>query len=114
MSVRIEKINNEIRKQLMRIIQEEVDDPSMRLLTITRVDTTGDLKESKVYFSLLDQEKYAKCKKVLEKMKGFIKLNLAKRVLLKKMPELFFFPDKSIKYSVDIHQKIEELKDEKD
>ncbi len=114
MSVRIEKINNEMRKQLMKIVQQEVDDPSLRLLTITKVDTTSDLKEAKVYFSLLDQKNYQKCKKALKNMKGLIKGNLARKIRLKKMPELSFFPDKSIKYSLDIYQKIEALKDEED
>lgn len=112
MGVRIEKINNEIRKQLVKIFQEEIDDPGLSLLTVTRVDASADLKEAKVYFSLLDQKKYQKCKKTLKAMKGFIKVSLAKKIILKKMPELNFFPDKSIKYSVDINQKIERLKDE--
>lgn len=114
MSVRIEKINNEIRKQLMKVIQEEVDDPKLGLLTITKVDTTPDLKEARVYYSLLDQKKQDRAKKLLEEMGGFIKNNLAKKIRLKKMPELLFFSDDSIKYSVDIYQKIEELKDAKD
>lgn len=112
MSIRIEKINNELRKQLMEIVQQDVDDPSLDLLTITKVETTTDLKEAKVYFSLLDQKKYPKAKKVLESMKGFIKSSLAGKIRLKKMPDLFFFPDESIKYSLDIHKKIEDLKNE--
>ena len=98
----------------MGIIEHEVDDPDLRLLSIVRVEATADLEEAKVYFSLLDQKQYLKCKKALKKMKGFIKSNLAKKIRLRKMPELSFLFDDSISYSVGIHKKIEELKDEED
>ncbi len=114
MSIRIEKINAEIRKQLTEIIQHEIDDPNIGLITITQVDTKPDLEEAKVYFSLLDQKKYKKVKKTLNEMKKFIRTILAKNIKLKKTPNLFFQPDDTIKYSLDIYQKIEELKDEED
>ncbi|MCF7870999.1 MAG: 30S ribosome-binding factor RbfA [Candidatus Omnitrophica bacterium] len=114
MSIRLEKINAEIRRQLMKIIQQEIDDPNIGLITLTKVDTSSDLEEAKVYFSLLDQNKQQKVKKILDEMKGFIKTLLAKKVRLKKTPDLVFRLDKSIKYSLDIYQKIEELKDEED
>lgn len=114
MSIRIEKINSEIRKKITEIVQQEIDDPNIGLITITKVDTEPDLEEAKVYFSLLDQEKSAKVKKTLNEMKGFIKIVLAKKIRLKKTPELSFHLDDTIKYSLDIYQKIEELKDEED
>jgi len=109
-SLRMEKINKELRKQIMEIIQREVDDPALEFLSVTRVVTTPDLQESKVYFSLLNEDKYQKAKGVLEEMKGFIRGSLGKKIRLKILPQLFFLPDKSIKYSVDIYQKIEEIK----
>ncbi len=112
MSIRIEKINREMRRQLMKVIQEEIDDPNIGLVTITKVETKPDLEEAIVYFSLLDQKKYKKVKKILDEMKGFIKNIVAKKIVLKKMPELVFRLDESIKYSLDIYQKIEDLKDE--
>ena len=95
----------------MSIIQKEIDDPDMDFLSITRVDTTKDLQESRVYFSLLDENKYDKAKQILDDMRGFIRTNLGKKIRLKILPQLNFIPDESIKYSVDIYQKIEEIKD---
>ena len=111
MSLRMERINRELRKQIMSIIQKEIDDPDMDFLSITRVDTTKDLQESRVYFSLLDENKYDKAKQILDDMRGFIRTNLGKKIRLKILPQLNFIPDESIKYSVDIYQKIEEIKD---
>jgi ribosome-binding factor A len=106
----MDKVNMELRKQLMGIIQLEIDDPMVDFLSITRVETTSDLQESKVYFSLLDETKYKEAQKILDGMKGFIRSLLAKRIRLKILPQLNFIPDESIKYSVDIYQKIEEIK----
>ncbi|MFA5008736.1 MAG: 30S ribosome-binding factor RbfA [Candidatus Omnitrophota bacterium] len=110
MSLRIEKVNSEIQKQLMDIIQKEIEDPCVGLLSITRVETTPDLKESKIYFSLLDETKYDRVKDILKAMNSFIRMLLGKRIRIKILPELKFIPDASIKYSVDIYKKIEEIR----
>lgn len=112
MSLRMEKVNMEIRRQLTYIIRDEVDDPTISLLSITRVDTSPDLKESRVYFSLLDDTQYEKVKGILDKMTKLIRANLAKRIRIKILPDLKFIPDDSIKYSVDIYQKLEEINKE--
>ena len=106
----MQKVDSELRKQLMDIIQKEIDDPTVEFLSITRVETTSDLQESKIYFSLLDENKYAQAKHILNSMKGFIRGMLGKKIRLKVLPQLNFIPDESIKYSVEIYQKIEELK----
>jgi len=107
----MEKINRELRKQIGEIIQREIEDPAVEFLSITRVVTTSDLQESKVYFSLLDEKNYSKAAQILDKTKGFIRRILGKKVRLKTLPQLHFMPDESIKYSVDIYQKMEEIKD---
>jgi len=111
MSLRIEKVNAELHRQIMKIIQREVDDPIVEFLSITRVETTLDLQESKVYFSMLEESKYAKAQEVLDRTSSLIRAKLGKKIRLKILPKLFFKPDNSIKYSVDIYQKIEELRE---
>jgi len=111
MSLRMEKVNRQLQKQIMAVIQKEVDDPDMDFLSITRVETTKDLQESRVYYSLLNESNYDKAAAILKRMKGFIRSSLAKRVRLKILPQLDFIPDDSVKYSVDIYKKIEEIKE---
>ena len=110
MSLRMEKVNRELQKLITAIIQKEIDDPDMDFLSITRVETTRDLRESRVYYSLLNEENLAKAKEVLDRMCGFIRGSLAKKIRLKVLPHLHFIPDDSIKYSVDIYKRIEEIK----
>ena len=114
MSLRMEKVNRQIQKLITEIIQKEVDDPDMDFLSITRVDTTRDLQESKVYYSLLTEETLAKAKETLARMGGFIRGKLGKRIRLKVLPQLNFMPDESMKHSVDIYKKIEELNESKE
>lgn len=110
MSFRMNKVDQELRKRITEVIQQEIDDPDMDFLSITQVKTTTDLQETKVYYSLLDESKYEKAQKLLGKMKGLIRSSLAKRIHLKIIPELTFMPDDSIRYSVDIYKKLEDLK----
>lgn len=110
MSLRMEKIDSEMRRQITEIIRDELDDPNIGVLSITKVETTSDLTESKVYFSLLDDTKYKKVQSILDRMAKFIRFNLGKRIIIKILPQLTFLPDDSIKYSVDIYSKIEEVK----
>lgn len=114
MSLRMEKVNSQIKRQLMEIVQREIDDPDLNFLSITRVETTSDLQESKVYYSLLDESKHEKAKEALENMKGLIRGFLGKRIRLKFLPQLNFILDDSMKYSIDIHQRIEDIKKEED
>ena len=109
MSLRMEKVNRQLQKLIMSIIQKEIDDPDMDFLSITRVETTKDLQESRVYYSLLNEEDLGKAKQILDRMCGFIRSNLAKKIRLKVLPQLHFMPDDSIKYSVDIYKRIEEI-----
>ena len=112
MSTRMDKIDRQLQKVLTEIIQKEVDDPVFDFFSITRVHTTRDLQESKIYFSLLADDKYEQALKTLKKMKGFIRSRLAEKIHLRILPKLSFFSDESIKYSVDIYTKIEKIQGE--
>jgi ribosome-binding factor A len=106
----MEKVNRELRRQIMCIIQREIDDPAINFLSITSVRTTSDLKESRIYFSLLDEKQLKHVEGILNRMSSFIRVCLSKKVRIKILPHLKFIPDDSIKYSIDIYQKIEEIR----
>jgi len=110
MSMRMEKVNSQIQRVITEIIQEEIDDPSLTILSITRVETTSDLREARVYFSLLNEKKMKHAKETLDKMSKFIKVNLGQRMRIKVLPQLTFIPDESMRYSVYIAEKIEEAR----
>lgn len=111
MSRRMEKVNMEIRKQLSDIIYSEIDNPHIGMLSITRVMTSSDLRESRVYISLLEDKNREEVVDTLNKMAHFLRKKLSMRLRLKTLPQLIFFYDDLIRYSVDIYNKIEDIND---
>ena len=108
MVLKKEKMNNIIQRELSTILQTEVKDPSIGFGTITGVDTTADLSISKIYVSFLNKNT-KKSMEALERSKGFIRSLLAKRLTIRKCPELHFVLDTSLEYGNKIDNIIEEL-----
>ena len=103
-----EKLNNIIQRELSSILQNEVKDPHIGFCTITGVDVTNDYSYAKVYVTFLDPH-YHKNMKALERSKGFIRSLLAKRLKIRKCPELTFVIDHSIEYGNKIEEIIDQI-----
>lgn len=105
---RMERVNEEIRRELARILPNVKDPRVPSLLSVTAVETTGDLKECKVYVSaLMGDEK--EMLKGLRSSGSFIRGALARNLKLRNTPELSFHIDPSIKYGMHINEKLHEL-----
>ncbi len=111
---RIDKVNSQIHRILAEIIQKEVDDPNLGMISIVAVDTSKDLRYCKVYFSVLPEENLQLARQTLSKMKNFIKKQLSLQLRAKFLPDIGFIPDESIKYSIDISKKIDEINKERE
>ncbi len=110
---RIEKINNAIKREVSQIIMEELKDPRLGFITITRVETTRDLSYARIYFSVLgDIGQAEKVERGLLSSAGFIRKLLGGRLRLRHIPELVFRLDKSAEYTMKILEKLEVIKDE--
>ena len=93
---RIVRINDDIKRELAQLIPN-LKDPRVRgLISITRVDTTPDLRYCKVYVSALDKGDVKDMVKGLKSASGYLRRELAKRMTLRYTPELIFTPDDSI------------------
>lgn len=110
---RVEKVAQELKKEIGAIVHNELSDPRVGFITIMRVEITKDLQIAKVYFSVLgsDQQKL-KAEEALESAKGFIRRLIGQRLALRLTPEIIFKLDTSVEYSIDIASKIERIKDE--
>lgn len=105
---RIEKVNEEIKKELSLIIPKLKDPRIPDFVSITEVRTTPDLKAARVYFSVLNgNDKEAL--KGLESSANYARMLLAKVMKIRYTPELIFTIDESIKYGMFIEQKLSEL-----
>ena len=110
------RFNRLLQEEISDIIQRRLKDPRIGLASITRVESTNDLRSSKVYVSVLDETREAEALQALEKASGFIMPGLRRafrwflhRIRARRIPELRFFPDRSIAYSVHIAGVLEEL-----
>ncbi len=111
MSVKNERINSNILKELSYIIANEVKNPNIKFVTITAVDVTSDLSYAKIYFTTLDDK--IETLRALKSAKGYIRKALADRVELRHIPELEFIYDESIEYGKHIEDKIKEIHEKK-
>ena len=107
MSIKIERINSNMQKELSYIIANEVKNPNVKFVTITACSVTNDLSFAKVYFTTLDNSK--ETLEALKSAKGFIRKSLAERIDLRHIPELEFIYDESIEYGKRIEDKIKEI-----
>ena len=110
-SIKNNRINGEVLRELSVIIREEVKDPRIDpLLTVTRVEVTPDLQFCKVHVSSLGSDELLnESIEGLKNAEGFIRLKLAHTVNLRKTPVLQFVPDRSMEYAMEMSMKIEKL-----
>lgn len=103
---RVDKIDSILLRELSVIISQEINDPKLGFPTVTEVDVSPDLNNAKVYVSFLGKNyKKRDGLQALRKAKGYIKTQLAKRVRMRKIPDLTFIVDDTL----DKAEKIEEI-----
>jgi len=106
---RIERISEEVRREVDSIIREELNDPRISgTFSVTRAEVTGDLRFAKIYISVLEDDKREGLLDALKNAKGFIRRSLGKRMIIRYTPELIFVSDKNIEYGVHIAQVLAE------
>lgn len=99
MSVRNERIAEQVRGELSRLIREEATDPRIGLLTLTRVKVSPDLSSATVFWSPLNLEEETDLEEMgegLASAAGFLRTRLAAGLALRRTPALSFRHDRSI------------------
>ena len=112
MTIKNERLNSNIHKELSYILANEVKNPHVKYVTITDVQVTSDLSYARVYFTTMRDKK--ETLKGLISAKGYIKHELGERIELRSIPELEFIYDDSIEYGMDIENKIKEIHEKED
>ena len=98
-SNRINRINEEIQKELSSLLRT-VKDPRVQdtMISITRVETTPDLRYTKVYVSFLQEEKVKDAMAGLKSAAGYLRRQLGSNLKLRYAPEIVWSLDDSITY----------------
>ena len=111
---RLNRINEELKKELSTIINYELKNPNVTgMITVTRVKITPDFKYAKVYVSVLNSKNTKKTIEGLKESNGFLKSRIAKSINLRVTPELVFELDDSLDYGEKIDSILKELKKDK-
>lgn len=119
MSRRIERVNDLLQEQLSELIQREMKDPRLAgLISVTRVETAQDLRNARVYVSVLgsDEEKEAALR-ALKSAEPFLRRGLRERVTMHHIPVLHFRRDESMAEAARVlalMRQVQEERQEKD
>lgn len=97
---RTSRFSEVVMRELALMLQREISDPRVGMVTVSHVDVTADLKYAKVYvtrFNGFESEQDAEeCIKGLNSASGYLRRGLAGRVKLRNIPELLFVYDKTL------------------
>ena len=106
---RINRINEDIQRTLADLLRTVKDPRVQGLISITRVDTTTDLRYCRVYVSVLDRSDVKDVVKGLKSAAGYLRRELGHELTLRYTPELQFVADDSIERGVRMVSMIDEI-----
>lgn len=109
-SNKLARTNDDIQRVLASRLRD-VKDPRVQqgMISVTRVETTGDLRYAKVWLSVLGMENEKEFKRGLRSASGWLRRELGSALNLRYTPELVFELDHSIEYGAHISQVIDAL-----
>lgn len=109
-SNRMDKINEELKKELSVIIDNNLKNPHITgIISVTKVKTSPDLRYARVYISLLNCKNVKETLDGLKSASGFMRSELARRINLRYTPELRFEIDDSMEYGARIENILKEI-----
>jgi ribosome-binding factor A len=109
MTERMRRVNEAIRETLAEAVGE-LKDPRIGFVTLTGVETSPDLRQAKVFVSVLGNErKREQTLQGLESAHGVLQSRLASELRMKRTPQLTFQYDPSVAEGVRMSQLIDEL-----
>jgi len=105
---RTDRVADQIKMEIADILTKKTKDPRIGFVTVTSVQVSDDLKHAKVFVSVHEDEKSAFVG--LKKATGFVRAELARRLQLRRIPEIVFLPDTStekVTHILDLLDRIE-------
>jgi ribosome-binding factor A len=113
---RTDRLNSLLKEVLSDVIRKQVKNPDLAkaLLSVTSVEITKDLRNAKVFISVIgDEEEKKTAMRALISASGFISCTASKLVVMHHFPSLRFFLDDSVEKQMRIHDVIEKVQEER-
>lgn len=105
---RSERVSEQIRRDLAALIQGELKDPRVGMISLTEVEVTPDYAHAKVYFTTLDTAHLPEIQIGLKRASGFLRRELGRRIRIHTLPELHFVHDISLERGASLSQLIDQ------
>lgn len=118
--IRIQRIQSVMKDELSLLINQELKDPRIPSIAVTKVELTRDAKQATVFISLIsldqtrsDPQLMEECLNGLDRAKGYIKKSISKTMQLRFMPEFIFREDKGLENTLRVHELLKQISEEK-
>jgi len=106
---RSRRVAEQMQRELALLIQREIKDPRIGMVTVSSVDVSRDLSVAKVYVTLLDEDQDIKLTlDVLQKASGFLRHELGRSSSMRSLPQIRFYYDESISRGAKLSSLINE------
>jgi ribosome-binding factor A len=113
MAYRVERVEKIIERELANIIFQEAHNELLKFVSITKVSLNKDMSVALVWYTVLgNKNEVTATTKAIEQARGFFRSELAKKLDLRKTPELRFKYDTSLEYGNHISDVLDNLKKE--
>lgn len=113
MRLRVEKLQELIKQEVSKMLLKEIKDPRIGFVTVTDVEMTGDLREAKIFVSIMGNEEQVKNSWAgLQSSLGFVRREIGHRIRLRFTPFVSFAIDKSLDYGEHIQKLLLQIERE--
>jgi ribosome-binding factor A len=108
---RLDRVNQLIKEEVSMLLQRELKDPRLGFVTVTEVEVSKDLRQAKVFVSVLgDDAKWKSSMAALESARGFVRNWLRQHLELRVTPDLEFRPDHSLEHAARIQSLLKQVR----
>jgi ribosome-binding factor A len=104
---RTRRVGEQIQREMAQLVQQEIKDPRLGLVTISAVKLSKDMSHANIFFTILnDEQSVEETLKILDGASGFLRHELGKRMQLRIVPHIHFKYDESISYGNELSSLI--------
>lgn len=108
--LRQDRVGDLVKREIAHIIEHELKDPGIGFVTLTGVKMSGDLRQARVYYSVLgDQDSKERSAAALGRARGFVQREIGRRLRLRYTPEISFCFDDSVERGAHIEELIQRM-----
>jgi ribosome-binding factor A len=102
-------METQIMREVAMLLERDIEDPRIKDVTLSHIKITPDLRQAKIFFTLLDEKKIEKVTYALNHSVTYLRRRIGETLKLRVVPELFFIYDKSLEEAERLVNLIDSL-----